>query len=329
MTNMTLIFGCPWLRFKFIDGFLRATNTSVSSIKSGTSTKSAIDYGASFKDISELISDLAWPVLAGLVIYLIFKNIDSVVRLISKAPIIRKFSVAGIEIELDRRELDELKDNTDATFKELIRKTTRELERFRDALPIQAALEAAAAAIVESKFRTAGPPVGADIRCTVHIPDVVFKEFLYQLTDYAVPRPSKAVSGGSGRRFSLRYGIIGLSWRTDTSRGIGNAFLGSSEEVEALIERWSMLDAEVEHGKNHPSCLSVIARDSQFGKSVGILYVDAAQQDVFGDEVAATKFAVKCEILPEVKKLADLLLEFEKMSSQVRVLFDLAQISGK
>jgi hypothetical protein len=56
---------------------------------------------------------------------------------------------------------------------------------------------------------------------TVHVDDIVFARFLYQLVDYY---QKSGGPGGSGRRFSQRYGIIGQAWRLRKSVGRGNAF---------------------------------------------------------------------------------------------------------
>jgi hypothetical protein len=59
-------------------------------------------------------------------------------------------------------------------------------------------------------------PNGAKgLRATIHINDVIFPDYLYQLVDYY---PG---DGGAHRRFSQRYGIIGRSWRSKTSHGTG------------------------------------------------------------------------------------------------------------
>ena len=62
-----------------------------------------------------------------------------------------------------------------------------------------------------ARFATAGMDPNAGYRATVHIPDVLFSDTLYQLLDYW-PKGK-----GGGRRFSARFGILGLAWRLEES----------------------------------------------------------------------------------------------------------------
>lgn len=136
----------------------------------------------------------------------------------------------------------------------------------------------------------------SDIRATIHVRDIVFKDFLYQLVDY-YPK-----GGGADRRFSQRYGIIGRSWRSGKSHGTGNAF-GKLASEESLVEQWGMTRGET-HGilKSKPSCLSVLLRSG--GTESGILDIDASNENAFGNDNAAQTIAETLEKSAAVTELA-------------------------
>jgi hypothetical protein len=252
--------------------------------------------------------------------------LDRLGQAVRGAPFIRKIGIGPLQVELDRSHLEELKENTEDSFAELLKKTNSELTAISNSLHIPYKLEIACNSIVETKFNTSKPASGTNLRFTVYIADTVFKDFLYQLTTYYIPKHSKASVGeGPGRRFSKRYGIIGLSWRTESSRGVGQAFQGNQKQIEQLIEDWSMTEAEAEHARLKPSCLAVILRDTKFNKPVGLIYADGEKKDVFGDDDEAKAFAASCESLPAVKSLADALLDLQSFATQITLDFDLAK----
>jgi hypothetical protein len=81
-------------------------------------------------------------------------------------------------------------------------------------------------------------------RCTIHVSDILFADDLYQLLNH-YPR-----SGGSGvgRRFSVRYGIIGRAWRLNQHQGEGDA---RAESKEDLVRYWGMTQEEAEAISRH------------------------------------------------------------------------------
>jgi hypothetical protein len=242
------------------------------------------------KDIGAIVSSIAWPAAILISIWLLVANLEKIAGAVRGAPFLRRFAFGGFEIELDREQLNELKRDTEQTFADLMNKVNGELEAFADALHASELTESAAHAIIKHKFGGRAVARRSNLRFTIHIPDVVFKDFLYQLTGYVTPPGSDAASGGgAGRRFSKRYGLIGLSWRTLTSRGVGEAFQGDTAQVQQLIEHWSMNEAEAAHAKKKPSCLAVIARDTRtpehqmmLGREVGLM-ARAYQAFLVGD----------------------------------------------
>ena len=115
-----------------------------------------------------------------------------------------------------------------------------------------------------------------NIRTTIHIPDSLFAETLYQLVDYYPEQLDRS----RGRAFSTRYGIIGKAWR-----------LAESQYKEAvptdrreLILEWGMTDEEAQNAaqKDKQSFACVIIKDSR-GKSLAVFYLDSPFQEAFGN----------------------------------------------
>ncbi|PTS75003.1 hypothetical protein DBR17_16315 [Sphingomonas sp. HMWF008] len=207
--------------------------------------------------------------------------------------LIRKVSAGGVEMEINSEAVDEIRDKLRGSFRELVGSARDEFERMADLQDLDRHLEA----VVESALLSmvaGGRPAG--IRATIHVRDIVFRDYLYQLVDYY------PLGGGAHRRFSQRYGIIGRSWRSGKSHGTGNAF-GALASTETLIEEWGMTRDET-HGilNTRPSCLSVLLRVDSV--PVGLLYVDSTTRDAFGDNQAAQKLAISLETQPLIVKLA-------------------------
>jgi hypothetical protein len=156
-------------------------------------------------------------------------------------------------------------------------------------------------------------------RATIHVPDIVFDGFLYQLLDYC---PS---GRGSGRRFSQRFGIIGRVWREQESLGEGDALqLGGSLEdtPKALVAHWGMTWNEAQESRSaRPSFLCVLLRGSALEKRgerrapVGILYLDSEEKNGYGKTDDATKLARQLESTAEVLSLAS---DVEAIMNQLR-----------
>jgi hypothetical protein len=112
-------------------------------------------------------------------------------------------------------------------------------------------------------------------RCTVHIEDILFKDTLYQLLDY-YPEPD----GSAGRRFSVRFGMIGLTWRMARHEGHWNADARTDED---LIRNWGMTrDEALDRSRQKPSYLCVLLRTTK-GMPIGVLFMDSKEPNAFGD----------------------------------------------
>ena len=170
-----------------------------------------------------------------------------------------------------------------------------------------------------------------ECRITIHVPDIVFDQYLYQLTKYY--RRTEAgirVEGKPGGRYSMRFGIIGRVWRLQESVGVGNA-LPTSTAIAAgtagraavraadaqpqparprldpatreLIKDWGMFKDEAEAGaRGHPAYLCVILWNN--GLPEGLLFIDSPIQNAFGNDATALDVAKTIEQDQRVLSLA-------------------------
>jgi hypothetical protein len=123
-----------------------------------------------------------------------------------------------------------------------------------------------------------GPAIGgiekaADFRSTVHVIDTLFAESYYQLIPYF------PAGGGSGRSWSIRYGIVGRTWRQGRSNGEGDLKMSKAD----LTGLWGMTEDEAEKAKQaRPSLLAVVLRDGT-NKEVGVFFADSSTVNAFGE----------------------------------------------
>lgn len=127
-------------------------------------------------------------------------------------------------------------------------------------------------------------------RCTIHIPDPLYLNQLYQLLDY-YPK-----GGGSGRTFSSRAGIIGMAWRNLES----DKWHQHTQITERdLIRQWGMTVGEAENRESTDRkklFLAVPLLDVSDAVPIGVFYFDAENRQDLGlsdplapDESTATQ----------------------------------------
>ncbi len=108
-----------------------------------------------------------------------------------------------------------------------------------------------------------------DLKCAVHIPDIVLGDYFYQLTDYY---PS---GNGSGRRFSTRYGAIGKTWRIERN----DCWNPQQTEAttEELIDKWGMTKHEAEVAKSKGLAITILLLDDMEIRS-GVLFIGSREK---------------------------------------------------
>lgn len=250
-------------------------------------------------DWAKIVVGIAWPVsLLMLALGLAYNQ--NLARLLGlSAKVVRKIKAGGVEMEISADAVDQISAHFRASIDELVNNARIEYDRMSELTRVYEHLESAITVALRNRLKTDGlddRPAG--LRGTVHVKDIVFREYLYQLVDY-YPSPS-----GAGRRFSQRYGIIGRSWRLGRSLGEGDAISSLKGPVEALVEQWGMLRKEAHaQSRARPSYLSIILRGDDNDFPVGIFFVDATEENAFGDNKAAAKLALQMEKTKEIVNL--------------------------
>lgn len=238
--------------------------------------------------IVELLRVLIWPLtlILGLIFVAYNRRLGRVLGLGTQ--LIRKISAGGVEIEINSETLQLVQRELRGTFQELVDGSAEEYERLS---LIQDIGEHLKNVVIENGLKDT-----QDMGATVHVSDVIFPEYLYQLVDY-YPK-----GGGAHRRNSQRFGIIGRTWRTGKSHGTGNALSGYVS-VDALVENWGMTEEEARGQlSGRPSSLSIVVKHE--GIPVGIVFVDSTAKDAFGNDIEATEKSKKIEESTSVKGLA-------------------------
>lgn len=214
---------------------------------------------------------------------------------------VTKVEVAGVKMEISQELANKIHDHFRGSFDALMSDARRKYDRMADLNDINQHLERAISKALPRVLREQGidEDVGK-IRATVHVPDIVFADYLYQLVDYYPVRQNAA-----GRRFSQRFGIIGRSWRLRESLGEGNA-MAIASGVRTLVEQWGMTSAEAQaQSRARPAYLSIILRgagDDDF--PIGVLFVDSEKKNAFGEGDTALTVANALEKVAEVSSLA-------------------------
>jgi hypothetical protein len=129
--------------------------------------------------------------------------------------------------------------------------------------------------IIEDVVR---PAARSGFRATIHIPDMLDPQSLYQLVDYIHVNEPKGPIGARGRRHSIRFGIIGRAWRLGQSDYDPQV----STVVDELVEKWGMTRDEAERaGRGRQSFAVILLRDTT-GSCPGLIFIDSQESGLFG-----------------------------------------------
>lgn len=147
-----------------------------------------------------------------------------------------------------------------------------------------------------------------DFRCTVHVKDMLFDDFLCQLTDYA-PRGK-----GSGRVWTIFQGIIGRVWRWEKAeiQHWEENFLDDPKQVEKAITEYGMTHDQVhEAAKGRLSLMAAPIKDSKTGTMLGVFYIDADKPYAFGSDKATEK-KIRNHVTEKMNAFSDVLGDYRQ-----------------
>ncbi len=271
----------------------------------------------------EFPSSITWQVTAILIVLFIVMSKTARTTLSGLTSRFRTIKAFGAEVEFSEEGARQLSLTIDETFEEYKSQAYSEFRRQSEANKIRTTLESVLKnqekLVIKGKTN---PTLRSEIfsriasekiRCTIHVPDLLFADMLYQLIDY-YPRGS-----GAGRRFSVRYGIIGRTWRTAESTGQGKTFNTEGD----LVENWGMTEEEavnaVGSAAKHSLLCALLTEDN--GDNLAVIFVDAPGENVFGDDDQAKELAGQlakiCQTLGLTKKLSEMLYEIRKRGTKI------------
>jgi hypothetical protein len=210
----------------------------------------------------EVLDTLAWPlVVAGIVLILSTKSgSEAFARILSP---MRRVKAFGVEFELGEEQGRRIR----ASLEEEFGKYREEVE---SAFSLQAERHDVGRLCATVAHDVIGSllPGNRDYRCTVYVPDILFKGALYRLIPYY---PGGGVVGAV---YSERFGIIGRTWRLLESQYEETV---PSEQI-TLITEWGMTPEEALGQEEDRSYLAFLLRTKPHAPPDGILYVEAKKK---------------------------------------------------
>lgn len=250
-----------------------------------------------------LVQAMAWPLVALVALFVAVLSGPTSGWLRGLGRRMSKVSAFGVEVQLTEDASTEITRVTQESFTALRTAVKVEFDRLIHANQIEDKRNS----LVEDHVIPSLKKHGAvpEFRCTLHVPDVLFTETLYQLLDY-YPRVSGA-NGGGGRTFSFRFGMLGKAWRSRESDVDSHVTTVPAQ----LIRDWGMTREEASSaGKSRQSFAGVVLKES--GTCVCVVYLDSSLPGAFGDtndakwrslREAITAGAESLKLTPAVAKI--------------------------
>ncbi|MGM5026908.1 hypothetical protein AB8B02_11855 [Tardiphaga sp. 862_B3_N4_1] len=269
--------------------------------------------------LAEIIKSLfPWPILLILVLALIAWGPNRIRDLLSSAkfelPGGFKFDGGSAPPDIFRKEMGDAQRAVERANKEIEQAYDGAkiyVSQLRDRYDINKLVGDLALKVADA----IGDNCPSDYRLTLYVPDLVFSDRLYQLSEYYDKKGNRVSEGRSGRAFSIRYGVIGRVWRSGVDEIEGElisaddrAQLGSAASGENLdkfiARRWGLTLDEVFKIRPYQSYGAI--RLDGGGKSLGVIFFDSKLMNAFGNE---TLLREKIRSLIRESKLTLSLLE--------------------
>lgn len=184
--------------------------------------------------------------------------------------------MAGLKINLDPGKAKELLSITsEVVYADFERVIDREVEKQKVWPKFEQVIEKGLKPYIDESLVPTEADAPSTFRVTLHMPDTLEAETLYQLIDYF---PAGPFPNSKGRRKSIRFGAIGKAWRLESS----DYSPAVSTQRNDLIKDWGMTGREAEAaGQGRQTFLSVILRDSSH-VPLAIFYMDAFPKSFLG-----------------------------------------------
>lgn len=240
-----------------------------------------------------------WPVVVLIVVALLAWGPDRLGRLLAslnlELPGGFKLSGGAAAPEAFKKEMGDTQKMVAQTNKEIEEAYSAAKEyvvQLRDRYGIDQLVERLAVEVA----RIIGDQCPDDFRLTVYVPDLIFEDRLYQLTEYYDQKGQRVPPNRSGRAFSIRYGIIGRVWRTGVSEIEGQLIskedreqLGENPDVRDLekfiARRWGLTLDEAVRIRPYPSYGAI--RIERGEHPLGLIFFDSKKPNAFGNPPAS------------------------------------------
>jgi hypothetical protein len=227
---------------------------------------------------------LLWPVLIASFLGYLFWSEQAPQRLARIFGQFKSVKLPGFEFLMQ----GEARDSIHRAFADYREQAKKEFDKKAEALGMASQLKKVVDGVCDQLDLPQA--LRAELRATIHVEDFLFENTLYQLLDY-YPK-----GGGSGRAFTARFGIIGKAWRSDESQ--------IQEQVptdpKQLVMDWGMTWGEARgKGIGKQSFACVVLWDKPNGRKVGLLYMDAEQQNAFGGRTSDMKDLIEKKCVEE------------------------------
>jgi hypothetical protein len=206
---------------------------------------------------------------------------------------------------------------------ESIKLFRKEIQEKLDGLSTQQGVSEKHQRVIDAHFPEAHK---LKMRSTIHVPDMLFADTLYQLIDY-YPESE----GRHGRIFSIRYGIIGKAWRLRKSQWALNWIDPDGKKEESLVDEWGMTKEEAQKDIGEKRSSASLILYGVKGNPVGILYVESPSETAFGnpaDQATLEKQILQTATVQQLIGALDIINK-EIMAGPRIHIFDTAQTGNR
>lgn len=252
-----------------------------------------------------------WPILILVVLFFspVRTALNSFVTGFAALPrAVTAINVAGMKINLDPSKAKELLTlSSEVVYADFNRVIDREVERLKIWPMFEKVIDQALKPLVDKSLLTPDDPF--QYRVTLHMPDTIQPESLYQLIEYY---PAGPFPETRGRRKSIRFGAIGKAWRLQRSEYSPTV----PTQHDKLVEHWGMTGEEADQaGRGRQTFLAIIMTDNS-NKPLGIFYMDATHPKLLGDKSSEEIAAAILKVCASSKLVENLVKVRTKMEDQ-------------
>jgi len=261
-----------------------------------------------------------WPIVALLGLFLIGWGPDRIREILASANLEFpgfKFRGGAAAPDAFKREMGDAQRVVESANKEIAeayRTAKTYVAQLRDSYGIDRLVGELSAEVAQAL----GPSCPDDYRFTVYVPDLVFSDRLYQLSEYYDSNGRRMAGERAGRTFSIRYGIIGRVWRSGVPEVEGE--LISAEDWNLIGENYSVRDLEKfiarrwgltldEAVKIRPYQSYGSIRIERGDKPLGLVFFDSKQKDAFN--------SASLEAIDEIVQDSDLAVTLLEISREI------------